>query len=278
MRKLRSHVTVCSEDALPHESEMSAETSKTPMPKSKLVPIALKVTDRRVDRHEQRRLRYLDEAMNIIVESGIEQLTIANLAVRMQGSKGAVYRYFPSKDALLIGLQERAMEDLRTFIMKRLDRLDALLEKETSEQVKVIAKLSMLMTCYIEHGEVSPREHRLIDDYVGAASPIMAELEARQISQEMAMRVLSIVQDNFNQAVEVKALASGPSGERTLLMWAFVHGLDHFRKRTAVTPEHLQVPSLIKAARQTFLKGMGAQDEILVQSEAILAQMPTKKG
>ncbi|MCA9555215.1 MAG: helix-turn-helix transcriptional regulator, partial [Myxococcales bacterium] len=56
-------------------------------------------------RREARRQAIVDEALALVTEGGFEALTLQRLAGRLGYAVGALYRYFPSKEALLAALQ-----------------------------------------------------------------------------------------------------------------------------------------------------------------------------
>lgn len=60
-------------------------------------------------RAEARPDEVLDAALDLFIERGFANTRVEDIAVRAGLSKGAVYLYFPSKEALLEGLVKRAM-------------------------------------------------------------------------------------------------------------------------------------------------------------------------
>ncbi len=58
------------------------------------------------------RARLLDAALELFSEKGISAGTTAEVALRAGVSKGLVFNYFPTKDALLQALIERVMGDI----------------------------------------------------------------------------------------------------------------------------------------------------------------------
>ena len=64
-------------------------------------------------RRKERSDRVLDAAMRLLVEEGAHALTIQRLAHDLDYAVGALYRYFPSKDALLADLQRKVIHELR---------------------------------------------------------------------------------------------------------------------------------------------------------------------
>ncbi|MEZ6185906.1 MAG: helix-turn-helix domain-containing protein, partial [Planctomycetota bacterium] len=78
----------------------------------------------RQERREARTRELLDAAMELLVAEGLKGLTIGALAQQVDAAVGAIYRYFPSKTALLVALQLRAIEELRREVEAALARVD----------------------------------------------------------------------------------------------------------------------------------------------------------
>lgn len=57
--------------------------------------------------HEDRRHRILDAAGTCFARTGFHQTTMQDVAAEAGMSPGNIYRYFPSKDALIAGMTER---------------------------------------------------------------------------------------------------------------------------------------------------------------------------
>ena len=60
--------------------------------------------------HEERRVEIADAALRLIATEGIASLTVATLANELGLTGGALYRHFPSSDAILDAVAERAVE------------------------------------------------------------------------------------------------------------------------------------------------------------------------
>lgn len=58
------------------------------------------------DNATQRRNEILSHALNLVRESGLASLTMKKVAERVGFSETAAYRYFPTKQALMVGLAE----------------------------------------------------------------------------------------------------------------------------------------------------------------------------
>jgi AcrR family transcriptional regulator len=62
--------------------------------------------ERRLQVHAETRRAILDAALKLFVADGYAQISIRNIAAKVEYSPGAIYSYFPSKDAIFFALAE----------------------------------------------------------------------------------------------------------------------------------------------------------------------------
>jgi AcrR family transcriptional regulator len=211
-------------------------------------------------RQAKRRQEMLDAAMAIVVEESLEALTIARLAERLGAAVGALYRYFDSKEALLVGLQKEA---IRLFHEAQLADLAEAAEQARETGLPAEAETLFLVlvgtTAYLDDARRAPRRHRLLDTMLSTLGPVLTDVEALEVAEtlEPVLRECGL---HLEEAVTVGALRPGDSAQRTHVLWAFLHGLDHFRKRDRIQPPPLQVRALLRLSLQTLLLGWGAEE------------------
>ena len=86
-------------------SEASVSSSRPPTPRP---PASGRVARNRARRSDE----FLRAALAIVVDQGFEALTMARLAQEVDTAIGSVYRYYASKDHLLLAVQTSAVEKL----------------------------------------------------------------------------------------------------------------------------------------------------------------------
>jgi AcrR family transcriptional regulator len=69
--------------------------------------------------------RILDEAARIFDERGYHATTTNDVAAAAQVSVGSLYQYFPNKDALLVALADRHLDEVRPLVAALSERLRA---------------------------------------------------------------------------------------------------------------------------------------------------------
>ena len=197
----------------------------------------------------------LDAAMVVVLDKGIDGLTVARLAKELSAAPSALYRYAPGgKEEILVGLQERAIDALS----EEMAQLAALptpggLAKEATALLRVLR----VFTAYLRQRDAAPERHRLIDAFLSAPDPVLSEPHALAINQRLGA-VLAVGTETLDDAVAVGALTAGDSLQRAHVLWAGMHGLDHFYKRDRIQPESLRVSTLQRVFCEVTLLGMGA--------------------
>lgn len=228
------------------------------------------VSPKRTARRDSRRAELLREAMALTVEGGLDGLTIAGLATRVGASVGALYRYFASKEAILIGLEELAVADYHAFARERLAAFDRS-AASASPDVLALARVMVALRSYLEHAQASPETHRLVDAVVSDPAPLLKLENAIDVDQRVVAPIVTAIGELFDAAVAAGALVAGDAMQRTYLAWAMQHGLDHFRKRDRLVPEKLQTPILQPFALRMLLAGLGATADALDAAEVLAA-------
>ncbi len=222
---------------------------------------------RRERRRAARLQSMLDAAMQIALTEGLEKLTIAHLARKLDAAVGALYRYFPSKDALLAAMQRQAIDGLSADLCTAFREAEIVL-KGSTRRGACLARAVLIAPAYIADAYRHPGRHRLIDTWVSSPSPLLSDEEASSVNESLAP-ILAQAVDLLERAVVDKVLYAGDNFARAHVLWAAAHGLDHFRKRDRIQPKNMQVPMLMDETLRCLLVGWGA--ERAAAQEAIVA-------
>ena len=162
---------------------------------------------RRERKRLARRNNMLEHAMEIIVEGGLKALTIAKLAKRLDAAVGALYRYFPSKQALLVALEHRALENFSAVLSKDLEAAQSYLNSQPSQCQRAAALMRLLVAAYayIYDGVRAPTRHRLMDILVTTPEQVLEDHEALEVEASL-QKLLSQVAQLLTDAVSLGAL------------------------------------------------------------------------
>ena len=205
--------------------------------------------------------------MAIVVDEGLDSLTVAGIAKRLDAAVGSLYRYFPGKDALIVGLQERAIRDFHEFLDARLDATRSALAEDAKTPMGHILTVLVAFSAYLDDCAADPSRHRLLDAFLSSPSPVLPDEHARAVDQVLEP-LLAAISSPIDDAVAAGVLAPGNSRVRTYVAWAAVHGLDHLRKRDRILALELRVPHLFDETFTALLHGWGAPSEVVMAAIA----------
>ncbi len=215
---------------------------------------------RRAERRASRREEVLVAAMRLVAEEGLDALTIQRIAGAIGASVGGLYRYYDGKDALLSALQQRAIAAVADDQASDLAAATRIFAREGEPVRKGVASLASALvasTVVLRHAQRRPEEHRLLDAFLSAHEPLLSE-EAARSSDDALRPLVEAVARELQAAAAAGILEQGDAVQRTYVLWAALHGLDHFRKRDRILPPALRVEALVPAALCTIARGWGA--------------------
>lgn len=202
----------------------------------------------------------LGAAWELLEEGGIDAITTPELARRTGAALGGLYRFFPSKQAVVVALQKQALHaffcDLKSHIAQQE-------EKHAAQPERVRALIAIVEAA--EFFLAEPRTHvarfRLIDELLSHPHAFYDESEALEIEQhvtpildfvgEMSWRIARQYPGNPTRDVELLPL----------VLWAGLHGTTHFMKRDRFTPTAQSSGAVASTLLRFLLQGMGVDPQ-----------------
>ena len=219
----------------------------------------------------RRRLRrvqsILDAAMAIVVEKGLEKLTIQTLARRLDYTPGALYRYFSSKDELLASLERRVIEGYADVLPRGWSRLSAsLAEREVSADALALAPLLLTTMIYRQLSELQPARFHLLSALVGTPRVLVSDDDVARSGAGPTLALVAQVIQHFEHAATTDALDDGAGLERVLILWSSHHGILERRKLNRLLPIPLDINRLASQTTHALLRGWGAKPDALLEA------------
>ncbi|MEM6958285.1 MAG: TetR/AcrR family transcriptional regulator [Myxococcota bacterium] len=194
-------------------------------------------------RRQANRERILDAAAQLVAIDGLEALSIARVANLADYTPGALYRYFPSKEALLSALAIEATARVGAALagcegppLTRAVSCAQRYVRFASDEPHVFALLSTLTAEPRTLVDSAPHSDDVALALTNVLAPVAAMLEA---------------------AANDGKLAQGDAMERALMLWAALHGALQLRKQASRLPA-LAESDLTSALIRTLFVGFGA--------------------
>ena len=207
--------------------------------------------DRRNKTHAATRQEIIAIAWKQIAENGASTLSLRAIARAMEMTAPALYRYFPSKDALLSKLVARILEDVRAL----LDRAEGLLPASASPLTRVFA----LVHGYRAFARLEPHRFGLLAMTMAEPRVLLQQPEDAEPVVFVMMAALQRLADALGAAAEAGQLEAGELPERTLCVFAMLQGLLQLQKQARYAPGVLDVDRLTVHGTRSLLLGWGAK-------------------
>lgn len=204
---------------------------------------------KRAEQRQRKTEQLLETATHIVADEGVEALTMHRLASEIGVAVGGLYRYFDSREALVVELQRQAVDGLR-------EAVDAGVARAGDDGLRAVIAVARV---WRKQAREVPERHRFIDAYFSDPRELLTEEQRREIEVSLAP-LLETVVGAFERAADGGALDAGDAHVRTHVLWATLHGVDHFQKRDARAPAKLRTQALFKESLRALLVGWGAEE------------------
>ncbi len=225
----------------------------------------------RLKRREERTEQILDAALEVILEHGVDGLTIQRMAKKLMWSVGALYRYFPGKEAVIAHLQIRVLGELGDAIVARVEELGGLPEiSGLPPGDRAIAALITAADCYRQEALAVPTRFLLVSAVIATPTAAFQGEEAESVGAAFS-GFLDRITRLVETASEHGSLGVGSAPERTLLLWSSIQGILQMRNVARLDPRLDDLPGLVLALTESLLLGWGAPPSSLVFARTLVA-------
>lgn len=214
-------------------------------------------------RRAETSVRILDAAERIASDEGVEALTMHSLAKDLGYRAGALYRYFPSKDALIAALLVRVVAQVGEGVHGARDEAEGISERARRPQTpeaRALLPLVLASRGYFELAETHPAQMALLVRALAAPRPVIDDAAASALAAAV-MDLLREAGSLMRAAREAGALAAGDDIPRVALLWTSLHGLVGTRKLARFDIAGLAPAALVNELLRALLLGWGASRE-----------------
>lgn len=230
---------------------------------------------------QRRAERILAEASQLIVDDGLDDFSLHRLSGRLGYSVGALYRYFPSRDALLAELQRRAIArfteelELATHACELRAAQGGAATPGWSEAVVIaLARLRTAAALVLRQAEEAPVDFMLLSLSIGHPRAVLGDDAARTVlatAGALAMFVMEL----FETAAKVGALHAGDAQRRALAFAGALHGVLQLRKLGRLAPALIDTKGLASETIDALLRGWGADAALQETAKALATEAST---
>ena len=208
-------------------------------------------TTPRARRHDANLARILDAAMQLIASDGIGGLSMTKLADASDYTAGALYRYFPSKTALLSKLVAQILEDVHAHSSRAL--------KTLRSSASPFARVFVLARAYRAFAKADPHRFGLLAMTLAEPRVLLEEREDAEPVSRAMIAAMQPLAEALTTASAAGLLEEGDSQTRTLCIFGMLQGLLQMEKLSRHAPAVLDVDRLVESGVRSLLVGWGAR-------------------
>ncbi|RMH41248.1 MAG: TetR/AcrR family transcriptional regulator [Deltaproteobacteria bacterium] len=237
---------------------------------------------RRTERRRRaRRDQIVDAALALAADRGIDGVTIGALAEALDYTPGALYRYFPSKEALFEALEARAIDEMAEHVAGALAGVAAAARAAAvPAAASAVARVLAAADAYVAVAELRPHAAGLVGQLLGTPRQVLGDAAAARVAPAVA-RLVGAVAGAVADAAASGALTPGDARARTADLWAAVHGavslgkLARFDRLAADAGAELgglfDARARAASLSRALLSGWGAAQDVVDRASAVVS-------
>jgi AcrR family transcriptional regulator len=214
----------------------------------------------RLTRRKERLDGIIAAARGVIEKEGLEALSLHRLARELGLVTAALYRYFPSKDALLAELQRQTISELHAELRATTELARSSAERSGLDaRAGALAEIFSVSDFYLALPTNAPEHFGLISVLLADPRPLVSADEAKKTAPYL-LSFLDDVRSLLARAADAGALAPGDAFDRTLVLWSALQGSSQLGKISRFEPKRFDARRLGREALRALLAGWGACD------------------
>ena len=209
-------------------------------------------------------------ALEIVEADGFDGLTMARLALALDLSVGALYRYHASKDALVADLQAAILRRWSGHFEEMIARCAALDVQD--QAVAALLPIAGAALLYSELPLAEPGPFALMSRILGDPRPLVADEVAAAVVLPAMAELLGAVAALIEAAVGA-ALDPAPAPPRAIQLFGAVHGVIQLRKLQRLAPAGMALDGLVPGLVGDLLRGWGAPWTAISEASSALSAL-----
>lgn len=210
-------------------------------------------------KRQDRARRLLAAAMRLVEQRGLDGFTLGDLAAELDYSAPALYRYFPSKDALVAELQRSVVAALDRDSQRLIERCGNWCDSNESPQgLRELLPLVATAVHYDRFAAGAPELFGLLSLGLGNPERMLDDEQARTVIAS-ADGIFQRLAGLFNAASDASSLQSGEAMSRAVVLWAALQGVVQLRKIRHLSPQALDSNRLLETVVHGLFEGWGAE-------------------
>ncbi len=225
---------------------------------------------RREQEREARIAWILKNAMELVMDEGLEGLTTPALAQKLDYTVGAMYRYFPSKEALVAALHVHTAEFFYSAFFTSLEHTMARYEngvgKKADEKTTALFRLLTLFAIYRELADAYPVHFQMIAVLLSRDPSWLSPEDQQKVSTTVLPRLAQLL-TYFQHAEKTGALSKGDTPTRLMTAWTSLHGVLGAARLHRQHPQLVNPQAMFRELMTGLTTAWGADEKALAAAQ-----------
>lgn len=213
-------------------------------------------------RRERRKQAIVQAALDLLVEGDLEGLTLQRLAKELDYTPGALYRYFPSKGALIAELQVTAISEFAGLFTSLRGRLAERLSDAQDEKECALVHILAITRLHGGLASAAPAQFALIRSTLSEPRSLVED-EHTAAPLQAALALVQEVAGAIDGASAVGALTEGDALDRALVLLASTQGILQLEKLRRFDSDRFDTARLAVRLTRDLLVAWGASPTAL---------------
>ncbi len=200
--------------------------------------------ERRQREKEQRRDQILDAARELILNHGIFDVSVQQIAKLAELSVGTIYLYFNSKEEIFATLQEGILEMLYSMASGAV--ADA---ADPKDRIRAIANV------YRQFSVEQKKYFDVVNYFISPLDIFFPKLLKSQVDHH-GNKILSILTESIKQGIEDGIFDAVKPKRCAIVLWGTLHGLIQFRKMSDTVLKDENFDDIYDYSVECFISGL----------------------
>ena len=206
----------------------------------------------------------LDHVLALVQEGGLAALTTRRLAERVGFTEAALYRHFPSKQAVILGMMDRLREML----------LEPIVAIASDESLSITGRLERIVL----HHTAVVRQHKMLPILLLAEATVSEDEALLARMRSIFQRYLSVMEQLIRKGQEEGEIVDGPAPDSLAQLLLGTPAVLAIRNRLLPDPQAGErfattlIPFLLRCVRSGPADGdvtVAEPSESIVEKEAL---------
>lgn len=202
------------------------------------------IKERREMEKQWRKDQILDAARKLLLEDGMQTISINGIAREAELGVGTIYFYYKNKEEIFAALQQEGLRLLYSSI-------SAIYRAKKDPKIK----LKQMGLAYLSFSSDNKDYFDIINYFLASPKPVFPEKLKKKID-ESGNKILDVISSVVSDGIAEKSFRETDSRRFSIMFWGTIHGLVQFQKLETTVLKGDNHREIYQYAVENLIKGL----------------------